>query len=397
MRTGGRGSGESQNLRDTECVCNNNECRGSCSNLNGCVCSASGTCWGAACSARIPNGVGLPQVAATGISAPIMTPMSAVSLVRNAVMSQPNIPLTINGQAENAGCTCNSIGCTGTGCAQLNGCFCVGQSCWGAACQSPLLSQQQQSLMQNPLAAQMLPQQQALAPTGLGGMMPFNGQMIPVVKGIPVRRLRGHRARGGGMMQHSNQRMRFAAAPRRMRKKKRGFQGKGMMYGGSDFVEYFQQPYQYAAIAVNGVPTAVPVAPVQPAYGPMLDRTSVDNSSKSDVGSIISLKKLQESMFRVFNKGKKISHKLDGDKSIHGKIPVHTNNTATTRQSVQKPPLFTETTRKVLKMNLRDVASLDKENELPHTGYGQKEDESEVDEDDDEENDEDDLEVSRSV
>ena len=113
-------------------------------------------------------------------------------------------------------------------------------------------------------------------------------------------------------MQHSRQQMRFASAPRRLRKnKKRGFQGKGIMrngllYGASEFTG----PYSsYAAISVNGVPTAVPVTPST--YGPIHDRVSGENSNQTFETSVISLKKLQDTMFRVLNRGKKISHKLD--------------------------------------------------------------------------------------
>lgn len=271
------------------CFCNGNGCSGStCGSLNGCVCNSSGTCWGAACSARVPttNPVAgqLPQnaissIAPGQITSPqtiftaspgvqqVLSSLNPVSMVRNALMAQPAM---VNGQqimqltpvsgniitqgTQSNDCTCNQNGCSGNGCASLNGCFCVGQNCWGNACQSSVFSQQVRQPAGNFLDIPDL--------FGGGGGGDVEGQIIPVVQGMPVKRLNGQRARRirngvkgrrgmGGMA--ASARVRTRSRPEQLMKKR----SRIPVDGGKDEEQDWAPEPVFKRVIVNGVPTFV--------------------------------------------------------------------------------------------------------------------------------------------
>ena len=279
------------------CFCNGNGCSGStCGSLNGCVCNSSGTCWGAACSARVPTtspvAEQLPQVSAVQsaitqgqIASPqtIITPgvqqvlsslnsLNPVNLVRNALMAQPAM---VNGQQvmqltpvsgniltqapQNNDCTCNQNGCSGNGCASLNGCFCVGQNCWGNACQNSVFSQQMRQPAQQGGNLFDIPD---LFGGGGGGGGDVEGQIIPVVQGMPVTRLNGQRARrirngvkgrrGMGGMAASG-RVRTRTQPPQLLKKRTRIPANA---GNDDDQDWAPEP-AFKRITVNGTPTFV--------------------------------------------------------------------------------------------------------------------------------------------
>lgn len=248
------------------CFCSITGCTGSaCGQLNGCVCNSTGSCWGAACSARVPTMTVAPVMA--GPTAPLTQPMAAMpagqlivqptatpvisstitspgiltnslQAVRSALLA-PLQTLSVNGQqvqmqpglvgnAVGAGCSCDQNGCVGNGCANLNGCFCVGQNCWGNACQTSIVSAQQQQQGGRLINGQSgnfidIP---GLFGGGNGGGMNFEGQTIPVVQGIPVTRLNGQRARrlrgnrGRGSMALSSGRVKSRVRPQTPIKKR---------------------------------------------------------------------------------------------------------------------------------------------------------------------------------
>lgn len=220
-------------------------------------------------------------------------------MVRNAVMSGP-VAVTVPPASASAlpqtndptSCSCNvsiisndtmsinifqSVGCVGSGCAQLNGCFCIGQSCWGAACQSPVMQPQPQFSPQisQQVAQQVLPNQQSanFIFGGGGGGGDIDSQTIPVVKGIPVKRLRGQGARGS-MRQHSQGRMRYARPPGmgrgrgRQRQRNRLIRD-GMQTSSTNNKDQSRSP-MFAAISVNGIPSVMRIS------GPQSRSSSVD-------------------------------------------------------------------------------------------------------------------------
>lgn len=278
-----------------------------------CVCNSAGSCWGSACGARISS--------FNPVTTQTIAPLNGLSMVRNAVMSGP-LAVTVPPMVTSANfvqpttdptsCSCNvrhlrkrdegfltilfqSLGCVGSGCAQLNGCFCIGQSCWGAACQSPVLQPQAQMTppISQQVAQQVLPNQQsANFIFGGGGGGDLDSQTIPVVKGIPVKSVRGQGARGS-LRQHSQGRMRYARPPGTMgergrrRQRRRRFRD-GMQVASSNNDE--TKPAMFAAISVNGVPSVMRIS------GPQSRSSSVD--FVRNIGN-----KITESVNQLLGKG----------------------------------------------------------------------------------------------
>lgn len=188
-----------------------------------------------------------------------------------------------------------SLGCVGSGCAQLNGCFCIGQSCWGAACQSPVLQPQTQTspMISQQVAQQVLPNQQsANFLFGGGGGNDLDSQTIPVVRGIPVKSVKGQGARGS-LRQHSQGRMRYAAPPGAMggrgRRRRRRRYRDGMQVASTNNDE--TKPAMFAAISVNGVPSVMRIS------GPQ-------SRSSSSVDFVRNLgNKITESVNQLLRKG----------------------------------------------------------------------------------------------
>ena len=264
------------------CFCNGNGCSGStCASMNGCVCNSSGTCWGAACSARVPTAsvspvagqintitpglsqlITSPQVvsASPGIQQ-VLSSLSPLNAVRNALVTQSGQPMVQlppgNSVTQANDCTCNQNGCSGNGCSSLNGCFCVGQSCWGNSCQNSIFNQPIRQQLQQQQAGNFIDIPDLFGGGGGGGGMNVEGQIIPVVQGLPVKRLNGQRARrikgikgrrGMGGMAASG-RVRTRLRPQQLRKR-----SKAGMTSGAPQSDWAAEPI-FKPVKINGVPT----------------------------------------------------------------------------------------------------------------------------------------------
>lgn len=293
---------ERERLRNPDgCLCNGGGCSGSaCGSLNGCVCNSSGRCWGAACSARVPVPNAAPvagqltQVVNSASSAPqlgqlssppgvqqVLSSLSPLNLVRNALMAQPAL---VNGQqvmqitplsagnnvmtpAQGTECTCTQNGCSGGGCASLNGCFCVGQNCWGNACQSSVFSQQVRQPAQQ--SGNLFDIPDLFGGNGAGGGgMDVEGQVIPVVQGMPVKRLNGQRARRirtgmrgrrGMSGMAASGRIRTRARPEQVMRKRTRIRNSGANNNNDDDDEAndWEAKPIFKRVNVNGIPTFV--------------------------------------------------------------------------------------------------------------------------------------------